>query len=174
MANKRIEPGVLEHAAGYVRELMKRGGAKQVVAGKRWGISQSTVSNVVTGEAIGIDVAIRIVKAEGGSLDAMFGLAADDGSKRLRDADGWARARERASQIVSPDAVDEVGAFVPQRPVDKVDAGAVIALVEAWLRVCPMPHATHEPEAGPTPAKPVAPFGVAGARASKKRDRQAT
>lgn len=172
MANKRVEPEVLKSAAEYVRGLMRRGNVKQVAAGQRWGISQSTVSDVVAGEAIGIDVAIRIVRAEGGSLDAMFGLAAGPGARCLREADGWAAGADAAAVFVPRAVVDEAGGIVPPQPVASVTTGAVLAIAQAWLAI--RPHAEHAPADEPAPAKRIAPFAVAGSRASKKRDRQAT
>lgn len=172
MAKKRVDQDVLDKAAEYVRRLMKDRGIKQIVAGERWGISQSTVSDVVNGEAIGIDVAIRIVRAEGGSLDAMFGLAADARAKPLRESPSWLAGAEAAAAFVPRAVVDEAGAFVPPRPVDEVPASAVLALAQSWQAM--RPHAEHAPASGPAPTRPTVPFGVAGARAAKKRDRQAT
>lgn len=135
MANKRIDPEVLKHAARYVRELMARAGVKQVAAGHRWGISQSTVSDVVNGEAIGIDVAACIVKAEGGSLDAMFGLSAGPGARCLREADGWAAGADAATAFVPRAVVDEAGGIVPPRAVDSIEPAAVLAIAQAWAAI---------------------------------------
>jgi hypothetical protein len=172
VANKRVEPEVLKNAAEYVRGLMRRSNVKQVAAGQRWGISQSTVSDVVSGEAIGIDVAIRIVKAEGGSLDAMFGLVSDARAKPLRELPSWPSCAAAAAAFVPRAVIDEAGAFVPPRPIEDVTATGVLLLAQAWMAM--RPHAEHAPADGPRPANPIAPFGVAGSRASKKRDRQAT
>lgn len=177
MAKKRVDQDFLDRAAEYVREVMTQRGIKQMVAAERWGVSQSTVSNVVNAEAIGIDVAARIVKAEGGSLDAMFGLAAGPGAKCLREADGWAAGADAAAAFVPRAIVDEAGGIVPPQPVTEVSTGAVLAIAQAWqaVRATASGHTPKpQPEATDEPARPVAPFGVAGARAAKKRARQAT
>lgn len=172
MAKKRVDQDFLDRAAGYVRDVMTRRGIKQVAAGQRWGISQSTVSNVVNAEAIGIDVAARIVKAEGGSLDAMFGLSAGPGARCLREADGWAAGAEAAAAFVPRAIIDEAGGFVPPQPVTSVTSGAVLAIAQAWQAL--RPHAEHAPEDGPEAAEKPAPFKATRSRAVKKQDRQAT
>lgn len=64
--------------------------------------------------------------------------------------------------------------------MNDVDAAKIVALAQAWQAMRPLadaPTVAHKADVGDdgaTPAKPPAAFPVAGARARKKRGRQAT
>lgn len=100
----------------------------------------------------------------------------------LRSLPSWDAGKALAlAHRLPPDAIDEAGGFVPPTPLRDIEPPLVVKIVEAWQAMrtaadhvsidhVPRP----QPEATDEPTKPVAPFPFAGARASKKRDRQAT
>jgi hypothetical protein len=92
---------------------------------------------------------------------------------------GW----EEASADLDETSKAIVGHTVPPTRLSRVTATSVHLYLAAWRAAPsrqrdddPAPESTRRAtgEPGPEPTKPVVPFGVAGARAARKRDRQAT
>lgn len=104
----------------------------------------------------------------------------------LRALPSWGAGRVLAIAHNLPESViEEAGGFIPPIRLRDIPPPLVVKIVEAWQvmrqaaadtspAASPAAHATHAPDDAPGYAKHVAPFGVAGARAVKKRSRQAT